>query len=901
MSKVLTGIAPCLNCFLATVTVIVAVQSSSTAGAAIESDASADSAGLEFFERNVRPLLVTRCYACHSADTKPAGGLRVDDINGLLTGGNSGAAVVRGDVESSRLISRILPGSKRRMPQDSDPLSDEQIEILKQWIADGAIWPQIDSSKYLESNEDWYSDLRRHHWAWQPVSAAEVPDVLDDTWPRDDIDRFVLSALESRALRPVGDADRATLIRRVTFDLTGLPPTTAEVRAFVDDLSEFAFEKVVDRLLNSRAYGERWGRHWLDVARYAESTGPSRNIPYPHAWRYRDYVLNSFHTDVPFNRFLQEQIAGDLLPADSDSERDRLSIATGFLAIGVKDVNQRFRERFILDNVDEQIDVVSRAVLGLTVSCARCHDHKFDPIPTADYYALAGIFTSTEDGAGLRNQMGGSGLAYYVPSKLIPLNTSQPAPPPAEKVAVLTSKVAEAREKFEAIRGTAEGLAIQPNGRPLQRVYRDRLDKLQGQLNELTDPAARGGAVHGVQESGSVGDTNIRLRGEAELLGPVVPRGFLSIFDLPDKPTINPAQSGRKELAEWLTSANNPLTARVAVNRIWHHLFGQGIVPSVDNFGTMGDVPSHPELLDYLATQFVRDNWSFKSLIRRIVLTRTYQLGSSDSPAYLAVDPENKLLWRHSPRRLSAEELRDAMLAVSGELIQSPASGSPAQELQMREIRDNDQDAAKIHKAAGESRYRSVYLPLLRGLTPKPLEAFDPVEQTLVTGQRDSTTVPSQALFMLNSVFVHQCSASLADRLIQNSTLSDSERVATVWQHAFGRNPEQLEMAASIIFVEQFASAFELDRLRDVSGDADQSLSAAQKVVEGPGGVRGQAGPTSETGNSALESLIAAGDETAQNSVLAADEVAALTNSRQAAWCAFVQSVFGSAEFRYLR
>lgn len=891
MSMALRGI-------VASAVVAIAVQCSSAADGAIESDTSIDSARLEFFEKKVRPLLVSHCYACHSADTKPAGGLRVDDINGLLSGGNSGAAIVPGDVDASRLISRILPESRRRMPQDSEPLSDEQIEILKQWVADGAVWPQIDASKYLESNEDWYSDLRERHWAWQPVSTPDVPEVRDATWPRDDIDRFVLSALESNELRPVGDADRVTLLRRVTFDLTGLPPSAAEIDVFVNDTSEHAFEQVVDRLLNSSAYGERWGRHWLDVARYAESTGPSRNIPYPHAWRYRDYVLNSFNADVPFNQFIQEQIAGDLLPADSDAERDRMSIATGFLAIGVKDVNQRFRERFILDNVDEQIDVVSRSVLGLTVSCARCHDHKFDPIPTADYYALAGIFTSTEDGAGLRNQMGGGGLAYYVPAKLIPLKSLQLAAPPEDQVAALTAKVAEARDKFEAIRGTAEGLAVQSNGRPLQRVYRDRLDKLQGQLNALTDPAARGGAVHGVRESASVADTNIRLRGEAEMLGPIVPRGFLSTFDLPDKPTINPAESGRKELAEWLTSANNPLTTRVAVNRIWHHLFGQGIVPTVDNFGTMGDVPSHPELLDYLATQFVGDNWSFKSLIRRIVLTRTYQLASTDSPEYLAVDPENKLLWRHAPRRLSAEELRDSMLAVSGELIPSPASGSPAQELQMREMRDNDQEAARIHQAAGESRYRSVYLPLLRGLIPKSLEAFDPVEQTLVTGRRDATTVPSQALFMLNSAFVHQRSAALADRLMQNTEVSDGDRVVKVWQDAFGRRPEDHEVTASIAFVNQFAQAFELEQLNSVSNDSDQRL-AAEQTPEEPAVVRGQS--STGAGNSALEALVAAGDETAQNSVLAVDEITEVTDARQAAWCAFVQSIFGSAEFRYLR
>lgn len=412
----------------------------------------------------------------------------------------------------------------------------------------------------------------------------------DTGWARDTIDQFILAKLEENQLSPVGDADKVTLIRRVTYDLTGLPPKPEEVYAFLKDTSDNAFAKVVDRLLQSQQFAEQWGRHWLDVARYGESTGPSRNIPYPHAWKYRDYVLDAVNRDIPYDQFIREQIAGDLLPAESSAERDRLLTATGFLALGVKDVNQRFKVRFTMDNVDEQIDAVTRSILGLTVSCARCHDHKFDPIPVTDYYALAGIFTSTDHCAGVRNKMGGGGLDYYDPAMLVKLASDAP-PVPEGDVEKLKAQVAEAKEAWDKIRGTPEGLARGANGQPKQRAFRVKFDRLQGDLLALTDPAARGHAVHGVRDATTVADTEVRIRGEAERLGPTVPRGFLSAFQVPGTEPVNPQQSGRLELAKWLTSANNPLTGRVIVNRVWQSLFGTGIVNTVDNFGINGGQP----------------------------------------------------------------------------------------------------------------------------------------------------------------------------------------------------------------------------------------------------------------------------------------------------------------------
>ncbi|MEQ1907128.1 MAG: DUF1549 domain-containing protein, partial [Pirellulaceae bacterium] len=366
----------------------------------------------------------------------------------------------------------------------------------------------------------------------------------------DAIDQFLQAKLEEQGLTPVADADKVTLIRRVTFDVTGLPPTLDEIAAFVKDDSETAFATVVDRLLSSTAFGERWGRHWLDVARYGESTGSARNLPYPHAWRYRDYVIDAFNNDKAYDQFLREQIAGDLLSANSEAQRDEQLIATGFLALGVKDVNQRYKVRFVMDNVDEQIDTVSRAVLGLTASCARCHDHKFDPIPQADYYALAGIFRSTDLCAGVRNKMGGGGLDYYDTDMLLKLGAakSPDGDGSATKRAEINKALAEARAELQKLRDNKEGGELAPDGRPKNVIAREKVAKLQAELLTLNDPALLGPIAFGVRDSKNVSDTEIRVRGEAEQLGPVVARGFLGLISFADSPPVNPQQSGRLEL-----------------------------------------------------------------------------------------------------------------------------------------------------------------------------------------------------------------------------------------------------------------------------------------------------------------------------------------------------------------
>jgi cytochrome c553 len=854
-----------------------------------ENQTSADT--LEFFEKKIRPLFVAKCYNCHSANTNAKGELRVDDRLGLIHGGRRGPAVVPGQPEKSLLLEAVSYKNKKLKMPPEEQLSKEEIADLTRWIADGAAWPAAELPYALGEPDPEYERLKREHWAWQPLAKQAPPNVADKSWSRDAIDRFLLAELEAKKLRPTGDADKVALIRRVTFDLTGLPPTIAEVDEFLADESAVAFSKVVDRLLASPAFGERWGRHWLDVARFAESTGSSRNMPYPHAWRYRDYVIDSFNADKPYDQFVREQIAGDLLPAKDEKQREEQQIATGFLALGVKDVNQRFKVRFAMDNIDEQIDTVTRSMLGLTASCARCHDHKFDPIPATDYYALAGIFNSTDICAGVRNKMGGGGLEYYAPQMLIRLASEVSAPDP-ELVAKAEAKYEKAKAEWDAIRGTPRGLERAKNGKPRQRSFRVKMERAQAELMELTDPATRGAAAMGVREAKLVGDTELRIAGEAEQLGPVVPRGFLSVLALPNQPAISGDQSGRLQLAQWLSDESNPLASRVIVNRIWQHLFGRGLVSTVDNFGVMGDVPSHPELLDYLAAKFVDEGWSIKSLVRTLVLTRVYQLSSVEIAENMVEDPANRLLWRHSPRRLDAEEIRDAVLATAGTLDVSRPEASQAKELRVVELLDSSPIARRLEATARESVVRSIYLPQLRNLTPISLQVFDFAEQGMVTGHRDATTVATQALYLLNDSFIRRQSIEFAKYSLSRADLSLENRVNLIYRHALGREASSEEVSRALGFVEDYTST-----ARSLENAAEDEFLALAQSPEG------------QSGDESAESLAdAAKDEPPRNP----DEIPAVEapviedhigpiDPEVAAWANFCQALYGSVEFRYTK
>lgn len=851
-----------------------------------------EAAKLEFFEKKIRPILVNNCQGCHSAETNSKGGLRVDDRNGLIAGGNRGGAIAPGDVEKSLLLKAIsytLP--KLKMPPEQQ-LPQEQIDDLTKWVADGAVWPKVELPPELGQHDADYEKLKREHWAWQPLQKIAPPEVKDAGWPRDEVDRYILAALEARNLKPVADADKGTLIRRVTFDLTGLPPTPEDVEAFLADNSDGAFVKVVDRLLASHAYGERWGRHWLDVARYGESTGSARNLPFPHAWRYRDYVIKSFNSDKPYHQFLREQIAGDLLPANSPQEKAEQLVATGFLAIGVKDVNQRFKVRYIMDNVDEQIDTVSKAILGLTVSCARCHDHKYEPIPTTDYYALAGIFRSSDLCAGLRNKMGGGGLDYYDTSMLLSLGLAEVKEASAEEIAQAKEKFEAAQKEFQAIFNTPEGKKIGEGGKPVQFGFRQKMNKAQAELAALTDPAVGGPIAMGVRDSKVVSDTEIRVRGEAEKLGPVVPRGYLSLLTVPDAPPINPEQSGRLELARWLTSKQNPLTSRVMANRIWQHLFGQGIVKTVDNFGVTGDKPSHPELLDFLATRFVSEGGSVKKLVRSLVLSRAYQLSSAGDEQNLGIDPANRLVWRHSPRRLEAEELRDATLAISGNLNLTPPEASPAKDFKVIELRNNGPEAKGLAENARRSVQRSIYLPLLRGLTPTSLEVFDFAEQGMVTGSRDSTTVAPQALYQLNDPFVRKQSLALAQRLLARSDLDDAGRMKLAYRLIFGREPLTHELDRGTAFLVAYEAALQAELLA-------KGAAGSPQVAPPPGENAAEA--ATDANKPKPPPVVPNPDDIDRSEGEVKEETVVATDPKVAAWASLCQALLGTAEFRFLK
>lgn len=714
-------------------------------------------ADMAFFENKIRPVLVKHCYECHAVDSKEIGGkLLLDSREGILKGGESGPALVVGKPQAS-LIIQALRYEGLEMPPDK-PLPETIANDFVAWIERGAVDPRTPAALAQTKPAGKQPDL----WSLQPIQNPPLPEVQRKAWPFDPLDRFVLNRIETAKLPVAADADARTLIRRLSYDLTGLPPSMHDVEQFVEAYASdgaMATERLVDTLLASPAFGERWGRHWLDVARFAESNGNdglSRNPTFPHAWRYRDYVIAAFNDDVPYDRFLTEQIAGDLLQSDSPADRDRLLVATGFLAMAAKPA-KAMNTNFDMDVVADQIDVVSRGVMGLSVACARCHDHKFDPIPTRDYYALAGFFTSTET-------MWGLAANEKLTAPATDLHVLKAAPkvlPPTdfvEKVLVLESNTGKPK---------AIPKPKWPVGTPLAMGVRDH-----------KKPA----------------DCKINIKGDARKLGEAVPRGFLSACNTvtADATFINAGQSGRLQLAQWLTHPDHPLTARVMVNRIWLHLFGEGLVRTPDDFGVYGERPTHPLLLDHLATRFINDGWSVKRMIRAIVLSRTWQLSSLADDDAVATDGINRFHARHNRRRLDAESLRDSMLKVSGELDSQPAEGSL---IQHRDILVNL--AGNLHQP---SPHRSVYLCYLRSSPPPELAAFDLPDFTTVTGQRNVSTVPGQALHLFNNPFVIDQANRFAE-LVMEASASDHERIRFAFRRALHRNPtaDELRQAFELV------------------------------------------------------------------------------------------------------
>ena len=678
--------------------------------------------------------------------------------------------------------------------------------LLAAWAVVGA--PVAAHAADTGTPDGWAATVAagRGHWAFRAPVAPAVPAVRDGQWPAGDIDRFLLAAMEEAGVRPVVDADRAALLRRLSFDLVGLPPTPEEVADFLADTAAGAVERVVDRLLASPRYGERWARHWLDVARYADSSGKETNLPYPHAWRYRDWVIAAFNDDKPYDDFLREQIAGDLLPHAGPADQARKIIATGFLALGPKALNERDPRQFRMDLVDEQIDVTSQAMLGLTLACARCHDHASDPVSQRDYHALAGIFMSSETLYGT-----GAQLQNAHPSTLIELPPEAGLPSALAAlepldVARLEREVRERAADAEA--AAREAAAARREGREENgaatflrvRGSRARHAAALADLGQFHADGTPRSLAMGVLDRPRPVDSALLERGEVDRPGEVVPRGLVEVLRAPDDPASIASGSGRLELARWIASPRNPLAARVMVNRVWLKLMGEGLVGTPDNFGASGMAPSHPELLDHLAVAFVEDGWSVKGLIRRITTSRAYRLASLHDAANHAVDPDNRLRWRMDQRRLDAEAIRDAMLFVAGRLDLSPVPGSPA--ARVRE--DREGMARLVAESRGRpAECRSIYLPIVRDQVPEFLAVFDFPDASLVSGRRDVTNVPAQGLFLLNHPEPVALARAFAERVAALPG-TPAERHAMAFERALSRRPTAAEIAA----IDGFLSAF---------------------------------------------------------------------------------------------
>ncbi|MFO0904339.1 MAG: DUF1553 domain-containing protein [Pirellulales bacterium] len=900
----------------------------------------------DFFEQKIRPVLVEHCYSCHAEKSleqgQLKGGLLVDSRAGLLQGGDSGPAIVPGKPDDSLLLQALRYEGLEMPPKGKLP--DPVLADFEAWIRSGAPDPRVAGGVVRKATID--IEAGRRHWAYQLPAPAATPHVQRREFVRDPYDAFLVQRWEQERLTPAAVADRATLIRRLSFDLRGLPPSAEEVDQFVADDAPDALERLVDRWLASPAFGERWARHWLDIARYAESI-TLRGFVLADAWRYRDYVIETFQQDRPLSRFIEEQIAGDLLSADSLEAQQRQRIATTYLALGNTNLEEQDKKQLRMDYVDEQLDVIGKGLLGQTLSCARCHDHKFDPIPTRDYYAMAGVFRSTKAlehanvskwlelplplpadeearyrqheqlvkqtearvkqmrdavkaatspkqpakqvaaptdfpgivvddarakkvgewkesqftrpyiGAGYVHDLdtgkGDKTLTFqpelpkagqyevrlaYSPggnrSGAVPVTVfsadgettvrvDQRTAPPidghwtslgkfrfemnGQGFVIVSNEGTTGHVIADAVQflpvGELEQATAAATGKPPQaaaaapesgdvQARAAELKQLEAELKQLQQSLPKRPTYISVREEDGdeIGDTQVHIRGLVSNLGPTVPRGVLQVA-LYDAPPVMPErESGRRELAQWLASPRNPLTARVYVNRVWHWLYGQGLVRTPDNFGTTGEAPSHPELLDRLTVDFLADDWSTKSLVRRLATLHAYRLDDRPLAAAATADPENRWLTHARRRRLDAESLVDSILSLSGELDRR-AYGPTLKP-----------DLAADYGYQHDSKRRALYWPVLRNVLPEVFEAFDFADPSLVTGKRTTSTVATQALLLNNHPFVLSQSRATARRLLADSTLQhDSERLERLYRDALGRTPTSGEREPILAFV----------------------------------------------------------------------------------------------------
>ncbi len=761
-----------------------------------------------FFEQRIRPLLATHCYECHSTKQKKAeGGLLLDARDALRKGGDSGPAIVPGDPEKSLLVTAVRQTDKDLRMPPKQKLSDTQIADLEAWVKAGATDPReptpsdaltevVARAKYGMSLEE-----GMFFWSFLPVKQHAPPVVKQTAWPRTPVDHFILARLEHAGVEPAPQADRRTLLRRMTYDLIGLPPTPAEMDAFLADNSPDAFERVVDRLLASPHYGERWGRHWLDVVRYSDTCGNASDYPVPQAHKYRDWVIAAFNRDLPYDQFLREQLAGDLLPSDSEQERHERITATGYLAIARRFGGDRMGEHHL--TLEDTIDNLGRAVLGATISCARCHDHKFDPFTVSDYYGLYGIFSST------RYPFPGAEVSK-VQADFVPLQTSAQVEtlmkPYQEKVAAATAEVKKLTDEENAAkRADITAPEFKANLEAATKALAEA-KKRQAALPAEAPMVASAYAVADAKPE----NAKIHLRGDPKRTGDEVPRHFPAVLggqSLPEDCTA----SGRVELAGWVTDPGNPRTARVLVNRLWQFHFGRGLVETPNDFGRQGKPPTHPELLDYLASSFIASGWSIKAMHRLILNSHAWQLSSEQTTASSQRDPNNELYGRFTRRRLDAESIRDTLLAVSGDLDERFGGEHPFPAQHTWKWTQHAPFAAVY-----ETRQRSVYLMQQRLRKNPYLALFDGADPSSSTGVRLPSTTPLQALFLMNDPLVHASAGKLAGRVLAAAE-DDPPRVELAYRLTFTRQPDESERSECREFLKAYR-----EKLTSLKVPADQ-------------------------------------------------------------------------------
>ncbi|MEZ6134353.1 MAG: PSD1 and planctomycete cytochrome C domain-containing protein [Pirellulaceae bacterium] len=917
--------------------------------------------GTAYFEQHIRPVLVEHCYECHSNGAgKAEGGLRLDTQSSMLEGGDSGPSLVPGMPAESMIMDALNYESVEMPP--SGKLDAATIAKFENWISSGAADPRTeDSGMPKKPSIDW--EQAENYWAFQPADDVRVPTV-ENAWATSPLDQFIYARLAEEDLSPAPEASRSTWLRRVSFDLIGLPPTPQQLDDFLSDPRDDAYELVVDRLLRSPHYGERWGRHWLDLARYADTNGADENHKYPESWRYRDYVVEAFNSDTPYDRFIHEQLAGDLLPARSEAERRKLLTATGFLVIGPKMLAEQDKDKLVADIVDEQLDTVGKVFLGLTLGCARCHDHKFDPITAADYYALAGIFHSTqtmehldhvsqwservlpdavsaqllndfeqhfaqqqaevqalriqarqqeklvlaerlkslwmsrlaiddesldssiaddESNVSLRLVLDSEALTPWVQLSQLPesefakaveerfdpntnaeSNQTESATkdwvfnvigqrPPETALELIDVVVAALSQRWLALATelgenekadkkiqTAERMLFGKDapldvtrepGQFLPSNVREELAARVKQFKELEKQRPSVAKAMAVDEAKQVKLVAVHVRGNhLQFAGDPLPRRVPKILSeqhigqLPS-PAFPEGGSGRLQFAQWLTHPDHPLTARVMVNRIWQGHFGEGLVASPSNFGLRGDLPSHPQLLDWLAAEFQRQGWSIKAMHRMIVLSSTYRMAWINNPESEEIDPENRLLWRQNRRRLEAEPIRDALLAIGGRLDHEIGG---AWEAASGKYVDSGASWSDL-----DSPRRTLHLPINRAALDDFFSTFDYVDPAASLEKRPATIVPHQTLFLMNHPLSMHAGWALAQR-VTSATQSPVDRVRMAYANVYGRYPNDDEIRRAREFIEQAEtpSLWTRGALVNVAGTSDNGPNSDDKFQD---------------------------------------------------------------------